>query len=218
MYKLTVVAVLFAVGCSLTFYFHGVLGKETVFTHFFYIPIVLACLWWKRKGLIVAILSSASLVLSHILLRGSLAVSENYVRAVMFVAFGFVVTVLREQHAKTEEVLRVKDNAIKSSIYGIVFCDLNGHLIFVNDSFLKMWGYRDDKEVLGTALINLWTEADKEPEVEKASRGKGSWVGELVAKKKDGSTFDVQLSSSLVRDRAQNPICTMMCFIGCYRV
>ena len=54
-YRIVIMAVLLLVACFLTWYFHAKLGIDTVFTHFFYIPIILASLWWKRKGLVVVI-------------------------------------------------------------------------------------------------------------------------------------------------------------------
>ena len=48
--RIALVAALTGVCCYLTYYFHVVLGIGTVFTHFFYVPIILASLWWKRKG------------------------------------------------------------------------------------------------------------------------------------------------------------------------
>ena len=33
------------------YYFHAVLGIAILFTHFSYVPIIFASLWWKRKGL-----------------------------------------------------------------------------------------------------------------------------------------------------------------------
>lgn len=50
-YKIMVMAILLAICCFLTYYFHEVRETDVVFTHFFYIPIILASLWWKRKGL-----------------------------------------------------------------------------------------------------------------------------------------------------------------------
>ena len=52
--KISLMAVLLAACCFLTYYFHAVLEIGTILTHFFYIPIILASLWWKRKGLGVA--------------------------------------------------------------------------------------------------------------------------------------------------------------------
>ena len=68
-YKITVIAILLGICCLLTYYFHAVLQTDLVFTHFFYLPIILAGIWWRRKGLAVAIFLAAWLVLSHIFLR-----------------------------------------------------------------------------------------------------------------------------------------------------
>ena len=59
-------AILLSAACLFTYYGHAVLGTCVVFTHFFYIPIILASRWWKRKGLVVAIFLGAWLIFSHI--------------------------------------------------------------------------------------------------------------------------------------------------------
>jgi len=67
--RIVIMAILSGTACFLTYYFHVILGTGTVFTHFFYIPIILASLWWKRKGLFVAIFLAVILLLSHIFLE-----------------------------------------------------------------------------------------------------------------------------------------------------
>ena len=47
---------------------------------------------------------------------------------------------------RAEEAMRIKDSAIASSINAIAISDLEGNLDYVNPSFLKLWGYDDDKE------------------------------------------------------------------------
>jgi len=49
-YKIPVMVALISICCFLTYYFHAILETGRVFTHFFYIPIILAALWWRRKG------------------------------------------------------------------------------------------------------------------------------------------------------------------------
>jgi PAS domain S-box-containing protein len=44
---------------------------------------------------------------------------------------------------RAEEMLRLRNVAIESSINGIAFVDVEGNLFYVNDSFLKLWGYSD---------------------------------------------------------------------------
>ncbi len=109
--------------------------------------------------------------------------------------------------------LKIKDSAIASSINAIAIADLDGKLTYVNPLFLRLWGYEDEKKVLGKPAVEFWQTAEKALEVMEALREKGGWIGELVAKRKDGSLFDVQLSASLVADEAGQPLCMMASFV-----
>lgn len=102
-YKITLMSILIAVSCFLTYYCHVVVKTGTVFTHFFYIPIILASLWWKRKGLIVPIFLAAFLISSHMFLRVDVVTINDYLRAVMFIITGSVVAVLREHVSRAEQ-------------------------------------------------------------------------------------------------------------------
>ena len=68
-YKIIVMVILCVLCCLLTYYFHAILKHGRVYTHIFYIPIILASVWWKRKGLAVAIFLSAFLIFSHFFIR-----------------------------------------------------------------------------------------------------------------------------------------------------
>lgn len=97
-YKLIVVLLLVIACFFLTYYFHAVRGISVVFSHFFYVPIILSSLWWRRKGILTAvILAGMLIVFSHLFLReGSLFVSD-YIRAVMFIIVSLVVALLAEE-------------------------------------------------------------------------------------------------------------------------
>ncbi len=97
------------------------------------------------------------------------------------------------ERKETEEEMRIKDNAITSSINAIALADLEGNLTYVNPSFLELWGYDDDREVLGKSALEFWQIGERATEVIGALQTKGGWKGELVGRKKDGTTFDVQL-------------------------
>jgi PAS domain S-box-containing protein len=112
-----------------------------------------------------------------------------------------------------EKALQLRNVAIESSINGVAFVDLEGNLFYANDSFLKMWGYNDEKQVLGKPAMGFWADVSKAAEIRKVVKNKGGWTGELVAKRKDGSTFDVELSASLVKDENDNPVCSMASFV-----
>jgi PAS domain S-box-containing protein len=110
---------------------------------------------------------------------------------------------------RVEDALRIRDSAIASSINAIAIADLESNLTYVNRSFLRLWGYDSDEEVLGKHSVEFWQSEEKALEALEASRDGGSWMGELVARRKDGSSFDVQLSASVVIDEVGRPICVM---------
>jgi PAS domain S-box-containing protein len=112
-----------------------------------------------------------------------------------------------------EEALRVKDSALASSINAIVISDLDKNLTYVNPSFLNLWGYDDDKEVLGRPTVEFWQMDEKVAGVLEALGYMKGWIRELVAMRKDGSLFDVQLAESMVTDEAGKPICMMGSFV-----
>jgi PAS domain S-box-containing protein len=120
----------------------------------------------------------------------------------------------------SKEVLNVSGKPIsmmfsfmKITDTAIAFFDLKGNLTYVNNSFLKLWGYDDDKEVLGNPFVELWQMEEKALEVIATLRNKGEWIGELAAMKKDGSTIDIHLSASIVEDELSKPISMMASFV-----
>lgn len=111
--------------------------------------------------------------------------------------------------------LRIKDRVIESSINAIAIAQGEGDfaLTYVNKSFLDMWGYNSKKEVLGRSAIEFWKSPDNAIEVLEALNHKESWTGELVGRKKEGSLFNVQVLSSMVKDEAGKPCCIMGSFM-----
>jgi two-component system cell cycle sensor histidine kinase/response regulator CckA len=112
-----------------------------------------------------------------------------------------------------EEALRLKDNAMASSIDAIAIAEFAGNLTYVNASFLRMWGYDDESKVLGKPAVGFWQMEENAEVVVEALRDRQSWTGELVAKRRDGSLFDVQVSASMVTDETGKPICMMSSFV-----
>jgi len=107
-------AVLLAGACFITYYCHVVLKTSIIFTHLFYIPIVLASIWWKRKGLLVAVLLAGLLILSINFLKSDAGGIDEYLRASMFVVIGSVVALLSEQTAKARKNLIAHQQKLRS--------------------------------------------------------------------------------------------------------
>ena len=100
--KIILVVMLVILVCALTYYNHAVLRSGTVFTHFYYIPIVLSSVWWQKKGVAVALFLSAILIASHLFLRLEAETSNDFYRAPMFLLVSIVVAVLSERLKKEE--------------------------------------------------------------------------------------------------------------------
>jgi len=117
------------------------------------------------------------------------------------------------ERKQMEEELRVRDRALGSSINATALADLEGRLNYVNPSFLKLWGYDNEKDVIGKSAVELWGTGDQAAAVIAALFKGGAWRGESVASRKDGSMFDVQISASMVTDVDGKPICMMASFM-----
>jgi len=113
-----------------------------------------------------------------------------------------------------EQELLVKDNAIASSINAIAIADMDTSLTYVNDSFLKLWGYDNAGEVLGKPAVFFWKTKDEAQVVVRTLHNTGEWTGELIATKKDGSLFNVELITSMVKDKTGKPICIVASFVN----
>jgi signal transduction histidine kinase len=104
--KQAVVAFSILVSCCLTYYFHAVLGLGTIVSHFYYIPIILACIWWQRKGIWVAVFLVAFLLVSHQLFKPQATPATVFMRVFMLMLIAMVVAWLSERIAASESKLR----------------------------------------------------------------------------------------------------------------
>ncbi len=108
-----------------------------------------------------------------------------------------------------EEALRLRDSAISSSISGIAIADFAGTLSYVNPAALRLWGYVDESEVLGRRLVEYFVMDERAQEGWKVAVKTGYWVGEVTARRKDGSNAEIQMVATVVRDNVGKPIAIM---------
>jgi ABC-type multidrug transport system permease subunit len=103
-YKASLMTIFLLAACILTYYYHATLKTEDIFTHLFYIPIILATIWWGKKGIFAAIFLGVLILFSHALFLTGIPISGDVVRAVMFVVIGGVIGWLMEGIKKVEEL------------------------------------------------------------------------------------------------------------------
>jgi PAS domain S-box-containing protein len=112
-----------------------------------------------------------------------------------------------------EEDLRIKENALASSLSGFAMASMDAKLSYVNDSFLKIWGYNNLNEILGRSALEFWEKAEEAQNMISALSANGEWSGEMKGLKKDGTKIDVQLQANLVKNEQGEPICLFSSFM-----
>ena len=102
--------------------------------------------------------------------------------------------------------LLVKEHAIASSISPMVMMDLAGNVTYANPAALKAWGYESESEVLNRPAVEFWEDPEELTACVEKVRAEWQQRRELVAKRKDGSTFDAEVLGSLTLDDRGQPI------------
>ena len=118
---------------------------------------------------------------------------------------GFIEDITQRKDA--EDKLKIFAQAIKSISECISITDKNNTILFVNDAFLKTYGY-SRHELIGKSVNvlhqNVVTNSEEENILFKTSSG--GWRGELINVKKDGTRFPVYLSTSAIKDEQGNTL------------
>jgi PAS domain S-box-containing protein len=112
-----------------------------------------------------------------------------------------------------EQQTRLQGQALDTGATAIAFANPEGNLTYVNQAFRTMWGFAEKDELLGRPITEMSSSGDDVGEVLKGLRERGVWLGERLAKRKDGSTFEIQVSASLVVDDHGEPVTMMASFV-----
>ena len=158
--KSILIVALIGISCFLTYYFHATLEVDTVFSHFFYVPIILSSMWWKRKGIAVALFLGLVLVLSHIIFRDVVEAYNDCFRAVIFVAIAVVVSFLSETVTESEKKLKknleLSRTFLNATTDGAALMDRQGIIHDLNESFAQSFHKRCE-EMIGICLWDLFS-------------------------------------------------------------
>lgn len=114
------------------------------------------------------------------------------------------------ERLKTERLIKEKDTMLSSVSNniseGIYRSTPEDGLIYVNEAFLKMFGYASKKEMMALESDALYANPESRKSfVEKTKVNAQGADHELKFKKKDGSTFWGLVSTSVVYDENGNP-------------
>lgn len=109
------------------------------------------------------------------------------------------------ERKKAEEKIKLLAHAVKSTGEGISITDMNNNLLFINEAFIKMYGY-EESELIGKniSIIRPTKLPDQLLEKIESATISSGWTGELVNKKKDGTEFPISFTTSSILDENGN--------------
>ena len=103
--RLIIIFVLIVVSFVFLYYCVVYLKTTILVAHFFYLPSLLSCLWWKKKGLIIPICLSVLLIIFPWIYEHeifTLNTFYNLLRGLSLIVVGLVITFLSEHISKKE--------------------------------------------------------------------------------------------------------------------
>ena len=136
-------------------YITFIMGKKIVYSHFFYIPLILAGVWYHTRAIYVAIFLGAIHVLTtfiHMDHGFSIVTLEAIQRALVFIAVAYFVGFVSREHAKSlvlEEKRRVEEvrksegkyrSLVESTEDSIYLVDRNCEYLFMSEKHLSRLG------------------------------------------------------------------------------
>lgn len=105
-----------------------------------------------------------------------------------------------------EERLWLAQYAIDSSSHAIGMATMEGDITYANQALQELFGYASDSEMIGRSLGSLLSNpADGQNLIEALQTG-GNWHGELPAKTRQGSAFELEIQAFVTRDTHQTPL------------
>jgi len=202
--------------CVITTVYFASEGETGVYTHFFYIPILLAGVWYHKKAVYIALFLSFFLSISYILVTYPLTNRlpiDVVERSVIFVLVAYVVGLVSEKQAKGEEKLRETkdylDDIIKSSADAIVVVDMEGIVRSWNAAAEDYMGYTAE-EVIGTNNKKFFADPEEAAKIMRIALRDGALKNyRTTVLNTDKKTVHISMSAALLKDKAGVPIGTV---------
>ncbi len=106
---------------------------------------------------------------------------------------------ITEQKRALED-LRLRDQAIATSLNGIVITDPAARIQYANPAFARLWGYDASEQVIGRPATDF-VEASTVSGIVRTLLTAGVWQGEIEARRMDDVAIHLLVSANVVRER-----------------
>lgn len=169
--KIFIILVLVPFLTLLVLYLELVLKTTILIALFFYFPSILACLWWKKKGLIVPVFLATVLIVVHLIIRQDYFTPElinDLIIGISIVFVGIVVAYLSEQISKKEfDLKNIIEDLQRSNEDLQQFAYVSSHDLqeplraIISFSQLLEDEYKDDIDKAGKEFLHFITDGAK---------------------------------------------------------
>jgi len=110
------------------------------------------------------------------------------------------------ERKKSDNKMKMLTNALEHSLNGFDIVDEHGKFIYVNKAHSRMFGYEEPSDIIGTTPKDLTVDPEFAKNLVNRLNEKKSFIGELKAKRKNGTEFDILMYSRLDYDEFGNKI------------
>jgi|GEM_PF-1378309 len=103
----------------------------------------------------------------------------------------------------SQEIRKLKERAIETTSDGVALLDSESRYYYLNDAHVKPFGYAHASELIGQTWKYIYPEheiARIERDIFPLLMANGTWTGETVGKRKDGSLTQQNISLTILED------------------
>ena len=101
--------------------------------------------------------------------------------------------------AKAREEINLQADTLDNSINSFFIINPDGEFIYVNKAYLRNWGFKNRKEIVGKSFKDHLSSPAKAKQIISKVQKEGKITQEFTAKRKDGSYFEILLSAYLYK-------------------
>ena len=132
-------------------------GWQTIFQNLFYFPIILACVYYVKRGFVFSVLlASCYFVLMAIFSMDPVVLEGAFVRVLIFILVAGVITYLSMIRIRAEEALKESEEFNRGLVENmpnlVLVYDHDRKIRYVNPTATTILGYSNE-EMVGTDII-----------------------------------------------------------------
>ena len=115
-----------------------------------------------------------------------------------------------KKNKQDEDLNKMKDSAIESSIVPFLFLNMEGAITFTNKAFLQLFSYQDNSELANCHFPKLLLNQNQAERLMSTIYKDGHWSGEELGLSKHGNIVDIHITAGLVYDSLGKSIGAMV--------